>query len=63
MSELLALIGFFLAIEGALYAGAPGFLKRMAKEVSEMEEHILRRFGLTSLCIGFIIVWLVKAAE
>lgn len=62
MSELIALVGFFLAIEGALYAGAPGFLKRMAKDVSEMEEHVLRRFGLASLAVGFLIVWLVKSA-
>ena len=60
MLELVAIIGVFLAIEGALYAGAPGFAKRMAADISQMDEALLRRGGLVALAAGFAIVWLVK---
>ena len=60
MLELVAIIGVFLAIEGALYAGAPGFAKRMAADISQMDEALLRRGGLIALAVGFAIVWLVK---
>ncbi len=60
MLELVAIVGVFLAIEGALYAGAPGFAKRMAAEISQMDEALLRRGGLIALAAGFAVVWLVK---
>ncbi len=60
MWELVAIVGVFLAIEGALYAGAPGFAKRMAADISQMDESILRRGGMIALAVGFLLVWLVK---
>lgn len=60
MFELLSIAGVFLAIEGALYAGAPGFAKRMAFEVSQMDEGMLRRGGLFALAAGVLLVWLVR---
>ena len=60
MWEIVAIVGVFLAIEGALYAGAPGFAKRMAADISQMDEAILRRGGLIALAAGFALVWLVK---
>ena len=60
MSELLSLIGLFLAIEGALYAGAPGFAKRMAFDISQMDETVLRRAGIAALCAGVFLVWMVR---
>ncbi len=60
MWELLAVVGAFLAIEGALYAGAPGFARRMAAEISQMDETLLRRGGMIALVAGFLLVWLVK---
>jgi len=58
--ELLAIAGVFLAIEGALYAGAPGFAKRMAAELSQMDEAVLRRGGFFALLAGVALVWMVK---
>ena len=58
--ELLSIIGVFLAVEGALYAGAPGFAKRMAAELSQMDEGSLRTGGIVALCIGVALVWLVR---
>lgn len=60
MVELLSILGVFLAIEGAFYAGAPGAAKKMAAEVSQMDERTLRRFGLFALVLGVGIVWLVR---
>ncbi len=60
MVELLSIIGVFLAIEGVLYAGAPGFAKRMAAELSQMDESSLRTGGIVALCIGVTLVWLVR---
>ena len=61
MLELLSFIGVFLAIEGALYAGAPSFVKRLAADIAQMDEATLRRAGLTALIVGVGLVWLVKS--
>jgi len=61
MVELLSIVGAFLAIEGALYAGAPSAAKKLAYEVSQMDEGALRRAGLIALCIGVGLVWLVRS--
>ena len=60
MVDLLSIIGVFLAVEGALYAGAPSALKKMAFEVSQMDEAVLRRAGLFALIAGVLLVWLVR---
>jgi len=60
MVELLSIVGVFLAIEGALYAGAPSMAKRLALDISQMEESVLRRAGLVALCVGVALVWLVR---
>ncbi len=60
MVELLSIVGVFLAIEGALYAGAPSTAKRLALDISQMDEGVLRRAGLVALCVGVGLVWLVK---
>jgi len=58
--EIISFIGVFLAIEGALYAGAPSFAKRMAADISQMDEASLRRAGFIALFIGVGLVWLIK---
>ena len=60
MVEILSIVVVFLAIEGALYAGFPGFAKRMAAEISQMPEVILRNGGLIALAVGVVLVWLVR---
>lgn len=60
MVELLSLVGAFLAIEGALYAGAPSIAKRLAFDISQMDDSTLRRAGLVALCVGVGLVWLVR---
>ncbi|EFL90773.1 conserved hypothetical protein [Ahrensia sp. R2A130] len=54
------MIGAFIAIEGALYAGAPGFVRRMAALVTEMDDREMRVAGFVALFLGVGIVWLVR---
>ena len=60
MVELLSIIGVFLAIEGALYAGAPSMTKKLAFDISQMDESVLRRAGIVALCVGVGLVWMVR---
>ena len=60
MVELLSIIGVFLAIEGALYAGAPSMAKKLAFDISQMDESVLRRAGIVALCVGVGLVWMVR---
>jgi len=58
--ELLSIIGVFLAVEGALYAGAPSTAKRLAYDISQMDEAVLRRAGFVALVCGVLLVWAVR---
>lgn len=60
MVELLSIVGVFLAIEGAFYAGAPSAAKKLAFEISQMDESDLRRAGLFALVVGVVLVWMVR---
>ncbi len=60
MYELLIAVGLVLALEGALYAGFPGAMKRMMAMVLEMPAETLRNAGLAAAVAGVAIVWLVK---
>lgn len=60
MSDLITAIGLVLALEGTLYALAPGGMKEMMRSVLQMPDHVLRYSGLAALVIGVAIVWLVR---
>jgi len=60
MSDFLTAIGLVLVIEGLLYAAVPSVAKRMAIDVSEMPEQVLRTIGTVVLCIGVGIVWIIR---
>ena len=61
MYELLIAVGLVLALEGALYAGFPGAMKRMMVLVQELPDESLRNAGLAAAVAGVGIVWLVKS--
>jgi len=61
MMDLLAAIGLALALEGALYAGAPSFMKRLLASMMETPEHMLRVSGILALVLGVIIVWVARS--
>jgi hypothetical protein len=61
MYELLIAVGLVLALEGALYAGFPGAMKRMMALVQDLPDESLRNAGLAAAVAGVGIVWLVKS--
>ncbi len=52
-------LGVALALEGALYAAAPGLMKRVAAAAGLAEPGRLRIAGLAALALGVLLVWLV----
>ena len=59
MSELAVSLGLVLALEGALYALFPEFMKRMAVQVVQAPGDTLRIAGLISAASGVAVVYLV----
>lgn len=63
MSEVLTAIGLVLAVEGVLYALAPGGLKRAMAAMQELPEDTLRMGGLAALAAGVFLVWLARGGS
>jgi uncharacterized protein YjeT (DUF2065 family) len=59
MEKLILAIGLVLALEGALYALFPSFLRAMLKQLETVSDSQLRIGGLIALALGVIIVWLI----
>jgi uncharacterized protein YjeT (DUF2065 family) len=60
MTDFLAAIGLFFAIEGIFLAAFPGASKRTMATVLNMPDAPLRIAGIVSALIGVLIVWLVR---
>ena len=60
MSDFLAAIGLFFAIEGLVLAAFPAGAKRAMAAALESPDHRLRIGGIVSAAIGVVIVWLVR---
>jgi uncharacterized protein len=60
MTDFLAAIGLFFAIEGILFAAFPVATKRAMTVALEMPDNGLRIAGIASALIGILIVWLVR---
>ena len=60
MSDFLAALGLFFAIEGLFLAGFPAAAKRAMATVLETPDATLRIAGILSALLGVIIVWLVR---
>ena len=60
MSDFLAAIGLFFALEGIFLAAFPGRAKRTMATVLEMPDGPLRVAGIVSAVVGVLIVWLVR---
>lgn len=60
MSDLWVALGLVLALEGALYALAPGAMKQAIRQMLDLPEASLRTGGLIAAIIGVFIVWLVR---
>jgi hypothetical protein len=60
MSDFLAALGLFFAIEGIFFAAFPVSAKRAMTAVLEMPDGSLRIAGIVSAAVGVLIVWLVR---
>lgn len=56
MLTLLEAIGLVLALEGAVYAVAPGMVKQMILQVLEMPDETLRIGGVVALAAGVLVL-------
>ncbi|HSO47271.1 MAG TPA: DUF2065 domain-containing protein [Rhizobiaceae bacterium] len=59
-AALLTGLGMMLVLEGLLYAGFPGGLRKMASRLPEIGDSTLRIFGIIAMMIGIAIIWLVR---
>lgn len=60
LSDFIAALGLVLVFEGLLYGGLPRLAKRMAADIIEMPESVMRGIGLAVMAVGVFIVWLVR---
>lgn len=60
MTDFLAALGLFFALEGIFLAAFPAGAKRTMATVLEMPETPLRIAGIVSAVVGIVIVWLVR---
>ena len=60
MSDFLAALGLFFAIEGICLAAFPLGVKRAMAQVTVMPDGPLRIAGIVSALLGVLIVWLVR---
>jgi uncharacterized protein YjeT (DUF2065 family) len=60
MSDFLAALGLFFAIEGIFLAAFPVATKRAMATVLETSDGPLRIAGIVSALVGVVIVWLVR---
>lgn len=55
-------VGIAMAIEGALWAAAPGMMRRALSELESVSDAALRFGALIVLALGVGIVWLVRVS-
>ena len=58
LTTLIVGLGVAIALEGAIYALAPGAMQRFLDQVREMPVDQLRNAGLVALFAGVVIVFL-----
>ena len=54
---MLAGIGLWFLLEGAIYAGAPDAMKRFGAWLSKLPEVTIRQSGLWSMAIGALLLY------
>ena len=59
LTIILAGIGVWFLIEGAIYAGAPGAMKRFGAWLAEMPVATIRQSGVWSMAIGALLLYVM----
>ena len=60
MKYFLTALGLALILEGMPYFLAPGAIKKMLEMLKDQPEKFLRIFGLTSMMVGLLLLYLVN---
>ena len=60
MSDLVAALGLVLVIKGLLWAAFPSLTTRILQVAAETPEPAMRLFGVVSIALGVLVVWLVR---
>jgi len=60
MSDLVIGLGLFFVIEGLVYALAPQLVRRMAEELPNIDDRLLRGCGLAAVAFGVFVVWIIR---
>lgn len=60
MNDLLVGAGLVLVFEGLLWAVSPSTARRLLHTVEQMPESVLRYFGVATVALGLLVVWLVR---
>ena len=60
IDKVLLALGLVLALEGAVYALFPTFLRRIVRQLDMVNDAQLRLGGLVALVAGVVLVWLVN---
>ncbi|WP_420392949.1 DUF2065 domain-containing protein [Acuticoccus sp.] len=61
MSDLVSALGLVLAIEGALYALAPGSMRAMVARLLQTPDDAIRTGGLVAAVVGVVLVWVARS--
>ncbi len=59
--ELLAALSLVFVIEGLLPFIAPDRYKEAMQQMSELPENTLRKIGISSIFVGIVLLYLVRA--
>ncbi len=60
MRNFIAVVGLLMSIEGLLFAGFPGAMRRALAAAASREPGRLRIIGLASAVAGVGVVWLAR---
>jgi uncharacterized protein YjeT (DUF2065 family) len=60
VTDFIAALGLVLVIEGVIYGGFPNLARRLASQVLDAPENVLRIGGLLAIAAGVGIVWLSR---
>jgi uncharacterized protein YjeT (DUF2065 family) len=58
MDYFLCVIGMVMIIEGVPYFASPATMKRWVRQILELPDGLLRRFGLALMASGLLLVYL-----
>lgn len=50
-----------LVFEGLIYGGFPNAAKRLAQDVLQISEQVLRLAGIAAMAGGVLLVWLARS--